>query len=150
MFNTSAPHTAPRSALSVVPATGSLHPEALLRARDIVGDRRAGVPGLLPIARSTWLAGVAAGRFPQPIRLGSRTTCWRARDIFELIERAAAGGLDEQLTRVGVDGEHSGESLSPAPAVAARTAARATAWAAARAAKAPITPNSPPATVRRS
>lgn len=53
------------------------------------------IPPLIPIARSTWWAGVKSGRFPQPVRgLGPRITAWRAEDIRALIERlngSAAG-----------------------------------------------------------
>jgi prophage regulatory protein len=41
---------------------------------------------LLPIGRSTWWAGIKAGRFPQPVKLGPRTTGWRSADIRKLIE----------------------------------------------------------------
>ncbi len=41
---------------------------------------------LLPIARSTWWAGVRTGRYPQPVRLGPGVTCWRLADILALIE----------------------------------------------------------------
>ena len=47
---------------------------------------------LFPVSRSTWWAGVKSGRFPSPVKLGPRTTAWRASDIRELIERASAGG----------------------------------------------------------
>lgn len=40
---------------------------------------------LIPIGKSTWWAGVKSGRFPKSIKLGSRTTAWRAEDIVELI-----------------------------------------------------------------
>ncbi|NBX85927.1 MAG: AlpA family phage regulatory protein [Proteobacteria bacterium] len=36
---------------------------------------------LFPVGKSTWWAGVKAGRFPQPVKLGPRTTAWRADDI---------------------------------------------------------------------
>lgn len=42
--------------------------------------------GPIPVGKSTWWAGVASGRFPQPLKLGPRTTCWRAEDIRTLIE----------------------------------------------------------------
>jgi prophage regulatory protein len=42
---------------------------------------------IVPIAKSTWWDGVRSGRFPKPIKLGSRTTCWRQSDIDKLIER---------------------------------------------------------------
>jgi len=60
-----------------------------LRLRQIVGGR--GNPGLLPISASTWWAGVASGRFPQPIRLG-RCTMWRVLDIQALLDRISEGG----------------------------------------------------------
>jgi predicted DNA-binding transcriptional regulator AlpA len=41
-----------------------------------------------PISRSAWWAGVATGRFPAAVKLGPRTTAWRAADIRELIDRA--------------------------------------------------------------
>lgn len=40
----------------------------------------------IPIGKSTWWAGVKSGRFPQAIKLGSRTTVWRREDIENLIE----------------------------------------------------------------
>jgi predicted DNA-binding transcriptional regulator AlpA len=40
-----------------------------------------------PVSRSCWWAGVKAGRFPKPIKLGPRTSAWRENDIDDLIER---------------------------------------------------------------
>ena len=44
------------------------------------------IPDIIPIARSSWWAGVKEGRFPQPTKLGPRTTVWRVSDIRDLIE----------------------------------------------------------------
>jgi prophage regulatory protein len=44
--------------------------------------------GPIPVARSTWWAGVKSGRFPKPIKLGPRTTAWRVDDIRALIDKA--------------------------------------------------------------
>ena len=41
---------------------------------------------LIPIAKSTWWAGVKSGRFPASVKLGPRTTAWRVEDIRNLIE----------------------------------------------------------------
>ena len=41
--------------------------------------------GPLPISASTWWAGVASGRFPQPVKIGARITAWRKADIDQLI-----------------------------------------------------------------
>lgn len=62
-----------------------IHINGLLRVSQICGDPKRGIPGLLPIGKSTFWAGVRDGRFPQPIKLGARTTCWRAADILALI-----------------------------------------------------------------
>lgn len=43
--------------------------------------------GPIPVGKSTWWAGVRTGRFPKPIKLGSKTTAWRVEDIRSLIER---------------------------------------------------------------
>jgi prophage regulatory protein len=44
------------------------------------------VLALIPIARSTWWNGVRTGRFPAPVKIGPRTTAWRASDIRALLE----------------------------------------------------------------
>lgn len=63
-----------------------------LRLPQIVGNAHAEppIPPLIPVSRSTWWAGVRAGRFPQPIKLGPKTTVWRVEDIRALIEAASA------------------------------------------------------------
>ena len=58
-----------------------------MRLRQIIGDPKADppVPPLIPVGKSTWWAGVRNGRYPQPIRLGPRTTAWTVEDIRALI-----------------------------------------------------------------
>jgi prophage regulatory protein len=41
---------------------------------------------LLPISKSTWWEGVRTRKYPQPVRLGRRLTCWRLADILALVE----------------------------------------------------------------
>ena len=36
------------------------------------------VLALIPVSRSAWWAGCKSGRYPKPIKLGPRTTAWRA------------------------------------------------------------------------
>lgn len=72
---------------STLPDTG------YLRLSQIIGrkatDERPAEPGLIPVSRSTWWAGVRSGRYPQPTRaLGARITAWRVEDIRALIESA--------------------------------------------------------------
>lgn len=42
---------------------------------------------LIDVSKSTWWKGVKDGRFPQPLRFGSRLTMWRVEDIRRLIEQ---------------------------------------------------------------
>jgi len=61
----------------------------LVRIKEIVGDKKADppVPGLLPIGKSHFWAGVKSGKFPPPLKLGERTTCWRLSDILQIVEK---------------------------------------------------------------
>jgi predicted DNA-binding transcriptional regulator AlpA len=42
---------------------------------------------LLPISRSAWWAGIKTGKYPQSVKLTSRTTCWLESDILALINQ---------------------------------------------------------------
>ena len=44
------------------------------------------VLALIPISKSAWWEGCKTGRFPKPVKLGPRTTVWRAEDIAALVE----------------------------------------------------------------
>jgi prophage regulatory protein len=44
---------------------------------------------LIPISRSAWYDGIKDGRFPQPVKLGPRTTAYRRKDIQKLINEGA-------------------------------------------------------------
>lgn len=51
---------------------------------------RPAIPAIIPVARSSWWAGVRSGRYPKPVKIGPRTTVWRVEDIRALIEQAAS------------------------------------------------------------
>ena len=36
---------------------------------------------LIPVCKSAWWQGCKEGRYPKPIKLGPRTTVWKASDI---------------------------------------------------------------------
>ncbi|WP_127143122.1 helix-turn-helix transcriptional regulator [Pelagibacterium montanilacus] len=59
----------------------------LLRLSDILRPH-----GPIPISRSAWWSGVREGRYPQPVKLGPRTTCWKAEDIEAFIANPSAWG----------------------------------------------------------
>jgi prophage regulatory protein len=60
------------------PALQGIDPQSLLRLRQVLT--------LIPVAPSSWWLGVRSGRYPKPVKLGPRTTCWRASDILALID----------------------------------------------------------------
>ena len=64
----------------------SQKPARLLRLPEVL-DRVA-------MGKSKWLAGVASGDFPQPVRLGRRWTAWLESDI----ENFILGLLPQPLT----------------------------------------------------
>ena len=61
-----------------------------LRLSQIIGNPKAEppIPAVIPVSKSSWWAGCKSGRYPKPIRLGSRTTAWRVEDILKLIQQA--------------------------------------------------------------
>jgi len=68
---------------NVLPQTG------YVRLSQILGNPKANppTPAMIPVSKSTWWAGVKTGRYPQPVKLGPRITCWKVEDIRSLIER---------------------------------------------------------------
>ncbi len=59
----------------------------LVRLSQILGDKKKGIPPIIPISKSTWWAGVKSGKYPKPIKLSARCTCWHVEDIRVLIAR---------------------------------------------------------------
>lgn len=43
---------------------------------------------VFPVGRSTWWQGVKDGRYPRPVKLSERVTCWRVEDIRQLLARS--------------------------------------------------------------
>lgn len=60
----------------------SIHPKRLLRINQVLA--------LVPVGRSSWWEGCRTGRYPKPIKLGPRTTVWKAEDIAAFIESLGA------------------------------------------------------------
>ena len=44
---------------------------------------------IIPVSKTSWWAGVKTGRYPRPVKLGPRTTCWRLSDLQRLIEETS-------------------------------------------------------------
>lgn len=73
--------------MATLPHTG------FLRLRQIIGDNRSvpPIPGVFPVGRSTWFAGIKSGRYPKPVKLSPRITAWRVEDIQKLINETSSG-----------------------------------------------------------
>lgn len=59
--------------LNNLPATGFLRLNQVL--------------AIFPVGKSTWWAGVKAGKYPASVKIGARATAWRVEDIKALIEK---------------------------------------------------------------
>ena len=64
-----------------MPETTKFPTSGFVRLSQILGPN-----GPIPVSKSTWWQGVKDGRFPQPRKLGPRTTVWLANDIRALFE----------------------------------------------------------------
>ena len=64
-----------------LPATG------FVRLPQIIGPT-----GPLPVSRSTFWAGIKAGIYPSPVKLGPRISAWRVEDIRACLDRISQGG----------------------------------------------------------
>ena len=63
-----------------------------LRLSQIIGCKKTGQAPIIPVSRSTWLAGVKTGRFPKPTKaFGKRISAWNVTDIRILLDSAAWG-----------------------------------------------------------
>ena len=63
---------------SKIPEIQELPQTGLLRVKQVLR--------FVPVSRSNWWAGVKEGKYPQPVKLSERVTCWRAADIRTLVE----------------------------------------------------------------
>ena len=51
----------------------TINEDALLRISQVLE--------LIPISRSAWWQGCKSGKYPKPIKIGPKTTVWKASDI---------------------------------------------------------------------
>lgn len=59
-----------------------------LRLQQIIGNPKARppIPPIIPVSKSTWWAGVAAGKYPPGVKISARCTAWPISAIRELID----------------------------------------------------------------
>lgn len=63
-----------------------------LRLYQIIGDKKRGIPALIPISRSKWYAGIKEGIFPKPCKNLPGIALWEVEKIRELIESLKVTG----------------------------------------------------------
>lgn len=63
-------------------AAATLPVEGFVRLPSIIAPK-----GPIPVSKSSWWQGVREGRFPQPFKIGPKTTVWKVEDIRDLIQR---------------------------------------------------------------
>ena len=51
--------------------------------------RLPGVLAVYPVSRSAWWQGIKDGKYPRGVKLGPKTTAWRAEDIRALIAKTS-------------------------------------------------------------
>jgi hypothetical protein len=56
-----------------------------LRLRQIIGDKKAGIPPIIPVCATAWWKGVKTGRYPAAVKLSPGVTVWRVEEIKALI-----------------------------------------------------------------
>ena len=59
--------------------------EGFVDTKQIIGDRKNHIPGVLPISISTWYEGIKSGKYPKGIKHGTRRL-WPVQQIRKLLE----------------------------------------------------------------
>lgn len=67
------------------------------RLREIIGDRKQGIPGIVPVSKAAWYAGIKEGRYPKPVKLSEKSSAWRSEDIDLLVKRINNGRWNEKV-----------------------------------------------------
>ena len=65
--------------------TPVLPSEGFVDTKQIIGDRKNHIPGVLPISPSTWYEGIKTGKYPKGIKHGARTL-WPVEQIRKMLD----------------------------------------------------------------
>ena len=66
--------------------------ERLLKLPDVIGDRKRGIVGFIPMSKSKFYDGIKSGLFPAPEKIG-RGSYWKLSAIQNVIDKASTIGL---------------------------------------------------------
>jgi prophage regulatory protein len=61
------------------------------RLDEVIGNRKKGIPPIIPVSKASWYAGIKDGRYPRPFRLSERSAAWLSTDIEALISTLTGG-----------------------------------------------------------
>lgn len=75
-----------------MPNTSRIDPNGLYRVKSIVRHKDNPAP-FIDVSPSTWWAGVKTGRFPAPVHMGERMTCWRGSDLLAFANSLGGGAV---------------------------------------------------------
>lgn len=70
----------------------NLENESLLRLPQVLK--------IIPISKSAWWQGCQDGRYPKPIKLGPRTTVWKASDISAFMRQLSRSPVQDESNGV--------------------------------------------------
>lgn len=59
-----------------------------VRIWQIIGDKKKGIPPLLPVSRSTLYGWIKSSKFPAPVKLSERISAWPVEKIRAMLEAA--------------------------------------------------------------
>jgi len=68
-----------------------------LRLKQIIGDPRRDIPPIIPISSSSWWEGVKSGKYPQPVKIGERSSAWPDYEVDAIIAAIIRGESEEQI-----------------------------------------------------
>lgn len=54
---------------------------------------------IIPVSKTRWYEGIKSGLYPKPVRIGPRTSAYRAKDIRGLVERIERGELTTSISQ---------------------------------------------------
>lgn len=70
----------------------NLENESLLRLPQVLK--------IIPISKSAWWQGCKDGRYPKPVKLGPRTTVWKASDISAFMRQLSRSSIQDESNGV--------------------------------------------------
>ena len=74
-----------------------------VRLPQIIGDRKRGIPAVIPVSEAAWWRGVASGKYPKGVLLGPRTRAYSVESIRALVAEQMATASTSDRTGLETD-----------------------------------------------